>query len=121
MTTSTPFFCTEETRLQYNVHLVAQITVLVSFMGCLQSKEAREVAALRSANAEQVKIAAEIMVNHYGNGDFATRLAYWEAGAIEAVVAAMATQRAHPGAFEQLCRVVKEQTMLGYAEQVWYR
>jgi hypothetical protein len=91
-------------------------------MGCVQTK-GDVVAALRSANAEQVKAAAEIMANqceHAVNpGSDWVRNAYANAGAVVALVAAMATHEAHLGAQEQLCRAIKEQAMLDVDNQVW--
>ncbi len=77
------------------------------------------VAALRSANAEHVMTAAELMATQCKQGEDAVRKRYAGAGGVAALVAAMTTHVAHPGAQEQLCRAIGEQALLGKANRVW--
>ena len=94
------------------------------------------VAALRSANAQHVMTAAELMAKQCAQDDDDddddgdndeedhdedrdARQAYADAGAVAALVAAMATHGAHPGAQEQLCRAIQEQALLSSANKVW--
>jgi hypothetical protein len=81
------------------------------------------VAALRSADAQHAMAAAELMATQCEQGENelsrdAVRKPYADAGAVAALVAAMATHGAHPGAQEQLCRAIKEQAWLSDANQV---
>ena len=77
------------------------------------------VAALRSADAQHAMTAAQLMANQCDKGSDAVRKPYAEAGAVAALVAAMATHGAHPGAQEQLCRAIGEQAALSGANRVW--
>ncbi len=77
------------------------------------------VAALRSADAEQVMTAARLMANQCEQGGDAARKAYAEAGAVAALAAAMASHAAHPGSQEQLCRAIGQQAYLSSANNVW--
>ena len=82
------------------------------------------VAALRSADAQHAMAAAELMATQCAQGQDisirdAVRKAYADAGAVAALVAAMATHGAHPGAQEQLCRAIGQQAALSSANQVW--
>ncbi len=88
------------------------------------STKADVMATLCSANADHVKAAAEVMANQCQNvtfafGDDVVRQVYADAGAVAALVAAMATHGAHPDAQEQLCRAIKEQAALSGANQAW--
>jgi hypothetical protein len=76
------------------------------------SSKADVVAALRSANAHQVQTAASIMADQCEQGVKAVRQVFAAAGAVTALVAAMATHGAHPGAQEQLCRAIGQQAAL---------
>ncbi len=77
------------------------------------------VAALRSADAQHVMTAAEIMATQFNDKDDDALQPYAEAGAVAALVEAMATHGAHPGAQEQLCRAIGEQAALSGANKVW--
>ncbi len=77
------------------------------------------VATLRSANADYVRIAAEIMTIHFKVDYDTVKESYTKAGAIAALMAAMATHGAHPGAQEQLCRAITVQVRVNKANQVW--
>jgi hypothetical protein len=78
------------------------------------------VAALRSGNADHVKAAAELMANQCEQGSFAVPKAYAEAGAVAALVVAMATHATHPAVQEQLCRAIKNQAVLNSDNSVWH-
>ncbi len=76
------------------------------------------VAALCSANAEHVQVAAELMANQCDKDGDPVRKAYAEAGAVAALVAAMATHGAHPGALAHVCRAIGQQALLSSVNKV---
>ncbi len=73
---------------------------------------------LSSANAQHVEVAAKRMADQCQQGGDAVRKGYAEAGAVAALVAAMTTHRAHPGAQQQLFRAIYQQAQLSHANQV---
>ncbi len=76
------------------------------------------VAALHSVSADQVQAAAKIMADQCDKGSGAVIKAYAAANAVAALVAAMVTHGAHPGAQEQLCRAISHQALLSGANAV---
>ena len=87
------------------------------------SSEVDVVTALRSADAQHAMTAAQLMATQCEQGQDgwsrdAVRKAYADAGAVAALVAAMATHGAHPGAQEQLCRAIGQQACLSQANRV---